>query len=228
MLGFSTKSAGDRTMMLKDYQCAFIELALGRQALQFGEYTLKSGRVSPYFFNAGGFASGGALAILGRCYAKAIVDNGLEFDVLFGPAYKGIPLVVATAIALSEELGRDIPYCFNRKEAKAHGEGGVLVGSRLQGRVLIVDDVITAGTAIREALAIIAAEQAQVSGIVVGLDRRERGRGAVSAIQEIETDFGINVTSIVDIEAILAYIRSSGLDDTVVARIEKYQAEYGI
>lgn len=215
-------------MMLKDYQCAFIELALGRQALQFGEYTLKSGRVSPYFFNAGGFASGGALAILGRCYAKAIADKCLEFDVLFGPAYKGIPLVVATAIALSEELGRDIPYCFNRKEAKGHGEGGVLVGSRLQGRVLIVDDVITAGTAIREALAIIAAENAQVCGIVVGLDRRERGRGTVSAIQEIEADFGVNVTSIVDIEAILAYIRNSGLDDSIVARIEKYQTEYGI
>lgn len=215
-------------MMLKDYQCAFIELALGRQALQFGEYTLKSGRVSPYFFNAGGFASGGALAILGRCYAKAIADKCLEFDVLFGPAYKGIPLVVATAIALSEELGRDIPYCFNRKEAKGHGEGGVLVGSRLQGRVLIVDDVITAGTAIREALAIIAAENAQVCDIVVGLDRRERGRGTVSAIQEIEADFGVNVTSIVDIEAILAYIRNSGLDDSIVARIEKYQTEYGI
>ncbi len=215
-------------MMLKDYQRTFIELALGRQALQFGEYTLKSGRVSPYFFNAGGFASGGALAILGRCYAKAIADKCAEFDVLFGPAYKGIPLVVATAIALSEELGRDIPYCFNRKEAKGHGEGGVLVGSRLQGRVLIVDDVITAGTAIREALAIIAAENAQVCGIVVGLDRRERGRGAVSAIQEIEADFGVNVTSIVDIEAILAYIRNSGLDDTIVARIEKYQTEYGI
>lgn len=214
--------------MLKDYQRTFIELALGRQALQFGEYTLKSGRVSPYFFNAGGFASGGALAILGRCYAKAIADKCSEFDVLFGPAYKGIPLVVATAIALSEELGRDIPYCFNRKEAKGHGEGGVLVGSRLQGRVLIVDDVITAGTAIREALAIIAAENAQVCGIVVGLDRRERGRGTVSAIQEIEADFGVNVTSIVDIEAILAYIRNSGLDDTIVARIEKYQTEYGI
>lgn len=214
--------------MLKDYQRAFIELALGRQALQFGEYTLKSGRVSPYFFNAGGFASGGALAILGRCYAKAIAHQCPEFDVLFGPAYKGIPLVVATAIALSEELGRDVPYCFNRKEAKAHGEGGVLVGSHLRGRVLIIDDVITAGTAIREALAIIAAENAQVSGILVGLDRQERGRGALSAIQEIETEYGINVTSIVDIEAILAYIRDSGLDDNILTRIEKYQAEYGI
>jgi orotate phosphoribosyltransferase len=216
------------SIVLEDYQSEFIELALNEQVLQFGEYKLKSGRVSPYFFNAGRFSSGKALALLGSCYARAISHKCSNFDVIFGPAYKGIPLASAAAIALWQESGRDVPYSFNRKEAKAHGEGGMLVGNPLQGRVLIIDDVITAGTAIREVLEIVVAEGAEVSGVIVGLDRRERGQGKLSAIQEIEAESGINVTSIIDIEDILTYIRDKSLDSDILARIEKYQGEYGI
>ena len=214
--------------MLEDYQLKFIELALSEQVLQFGEYELKSGRVSPYFFNAGRFSSGKALAVLGSCYARAIAHKCPDFDVIFGPAYKGIPLASAAAIALWQECDRDVPYSFNRKEAKVHGEGGVLVGSPLRGRVLIIDDVITAGTAIREVLEIVAAQGAEVSGVIVGLDRRERGRGKLSAIQEIEAESGINVASIIDIEDILTYIRDKDLDSDILARIENYQRDYGI
>ncbi len=214
--------------MLQDYQRKFIELAITEHVLQFGEYTLKSGRVSPYFFNAGLFNTGKALAALGTYYAQAIIDKCSEFDIIFGPAYKGIPLASAAAIALAQDFDRDIPYCFNRKEIKAHGEGGSLVGSPLEGRVLIIDDVITAGTAIREVLDIVRAEGAQVSGVIVGLDRKERGQGKLSAIQEIETEHGINVTSIIDIDDILTYIRHSPPDDRIVGRIEMYQNEYGI
>lgn len=213
---------------MEDYQRKFIELAITEQVLRFGEFTLKSGRVSPYFFNAGLFNTGKALAALGSYYAQAIIDNCSEFDVIFGPAYKGIPLASAAAIALAQDFDRNVPYCFNRKEAKAHGEGGVLVGAPLRGRVLVIDDVITAGTAISEVLDIVRAEGAQVSGVIVGLDRKERGRGKLSAIQEIEAEHHITVTSIVDIEDILTYIRGSQLDDSIVDRIQKYQSKYGI
>ncbi len=214
--------------MLKDYQRKFIELAIEEQVLQFGEYRLKSGRISPYFFNAGRFNTGKALATLGDCYAQAIIDKCPDFDIIFGPAYKGIPLVSAATIALAKDYGRDVPYCFNRKEAKAHGEGGTLVGAPLTGRVLIIDDVITAGTAIREVLGIVRAEGAQISGIIVGLDRKERGQGGRSAIGEIEAENSISVTSIIDINDILAYIQGSGLDNNIVASIERYQAEFGV
>jgi len=214
--------------VLQDYQLEFIELALSEQVLQFGKFELKSGRISPYFFNAGRFSTGKSLATLGSCYARAITHKCPEFDVIFGPAYKGIPLASAAAIALWQECNRDVPYCFNRKEVKAHGEGGGLVGSPLQGRVLIIDDVITAGTAIREVLEIVKSEGAEVSGVIVGLDRRERGQGKLSAIQEIQAESGINVTSIIDIEDILTYIRDEALDNDILVRIEKYQSEYGI
>ncbi len=214
--------------MLKDYQRKFIELAIAEQVLKFGKFTLKSGRISPYFFNAGLFSTGKALAALGRYYAQGIMDKCPEFDIIFGPAYKGIPLASAAAIALAQDFDRDAPYCFNRKEIKAHGEGGRLVGSPLEGRVLIIDDVITAGTAIREVLDIVRSEGAQVSSVVVGLDRKERGEGNLSATQEIEAEYGINVISIIDIDDILAYIGHSQLDNSIVARIERYQNEYGI
>ncbi|MEZ0121477.1 MAG: orotate phosphoribosyltransferase [Candidatus Reddybacter sp.] len=213
---------------MKSYQREFIDLALEHQVLQFGEYTLKSGRVSPYFFNAGNFNTGRALAILGRCYAQAIVESGLEFDVIFGPAYKGIPLVATTAVALSELYGRDVPYCFNRKEAKAHGEGGSLVGAPLSGRVLIVDDVITAGTAIREVLTMVDAAGAEISSVLVGLDRKERRDGGLSAIQALEQEFSINVNSIIDIAHIMTYVgEQSGGMETLEA-VRNYQKKYGI
>jgi len=182
---------------MRDYQKAFIEFALSRNVLRFGEFTLKSGRVSPYFFNAGLFNTGSALARLGRYYAEAIVDSGLAFDVLFGPAYKGIPLAATTCVALADHHERDMPYCFNRKEAKAHGEGGNIVGSPLQGRILIIDDVITAGTAIRESMQLIETAGAKPAGVVIALDRQEKGSGELSAIQEVEQQYGIPVLSIV-------------------------------
>jgi len=213
---------------MKSYQREFIDLALEHQVLQFGEYTLKSGRVSPYFFNAGNFNTGRALAILGRCYAHAIVDCGLEFDVIFGPAYKGIPLVAATAVALSELYDRDVPYCFNRKEAKAHGEGGSLVGAPLSGRVLIVDDVITAGTAIREVLAQVDAAGAEVSSVLVGLDRKERRDGGLSAIQALEQEFSINVNAIIDITHIMTYVDEEFDGRETLEAVRNYQQKYGL
>ena len=213
---------------MKSYQREFIDLALEHQVLQFGEFTLKSGRVSPYFFNAGNFNTGRALAVLGRCYAQAIVDNNLEFDVIFGPAYKGIPLVATIVVALSELYDRDVPYCFNRKEAKAHGEGGNLVGAPLQGRVLIVDDVITAGTAIREVLTLIDTAGAEVSGVLVGLDRKERRDGGLSAIQALEQEFTLSVKSIVDISHILSYVGEQSTGGATLEAVESYQQKYGI
>ncbi len=213
---------------MKRYQREFIDLALEHRVLQFGEYTLKSGRVSPYFFNAGNFNTGRALAIMGRCYAQAIVDAGLEFDVLFGPAYKGIPLVATTAVALSELYGRDVPYCFNRKEVKAHGEGGNLVGAPLAGRVLIVDDVITAGTAIREVLALIKAAGAEASSVLVGLDRKERRDGGLSAIQALEQEFPLSVKSIIDISHIMTYVGEQSTVGTTLEAVRNYQQKYGI
>ena len=211
---------------MKSYQREFIDLALEHQVLQFGEYTLKSGRVSPYFFNAGNFNTGRALAILGRCYAQTIVDSGLEFDVIFGPAYKGIPLVATTAVALSEHYGRDVPYCFNRKEAKAHGEGGNLVGAPLSGRVLIVDDVITAGTAIREVLTMIDAAGAEVSSVLVGLDRKEKRNGGLSAIHTLEQELSLDVKSIIDISHIMTYVREQSSNGVIAEAITSYQQKY--
>jgi len=214
---------------MKDYQKEFLGFAIDQGVLRFGEFTLKSGRTSPYFFNAGLFNTGGALARLGRYYAQAIVDAGIGFDMLFGPAYKGIPLAAATAIALADHHGRDVPYCFNRKEAKDHGEGGNLVGAPLAGRVLIVDDVITAGTAIRESVDIIQAAGATPAGVLISLNRQERGRGELSAIQEVERDYGLSVASIVDLSDLLAFIKDQpGELAGYVDRVEAYRAEYGV
>ncbi|MEW8211242.1 MAG: orotate phosphoribosyltransferase, partial [Candidatus Thiodiazotropha taylori] len=176
---------------MQDYQREFLDFALDVEVLRFGEFTLKSGRVSPYFFNAGLFNTGASLARLGRYYAQAIVDSGIEFDVLYGPAYKGIPLAAVTAAALYDQHGLDLPYAFNRKEAKDHGEGGVIVGHPLEGRIIIIDDVISAGTSVRESVEIIKHEQATPAGVVIALDRQERGQGERSAIQEVEADYGL-------------------------------------
>lgn len=211
------------------YQTDFIELARQHDVLKFGEFTLKSGRISPYFFNAGAFCSGGALAQLGRCYAERIVESGVEFDVLLGPAYKGIPLATATAVALADHYGRDVPFAYNRKEAKSHGEGGILVGAPLQGRVLIIDDVITAGTAVREVIAMIAQAGAELAGVAVGLNRQERGAGALSAIQELEQAYGVPVISIIDMDHIIAYLEAG--DESSAPSLEAmkaYRARYGV
>jgi orotate phosphoribosyltransferase len=211
---------------MQPHQRQFIELALARQALQFGEFTLKSGRISPYFFNAGHFCTGGALLELGRCYAQTLLAAQIDYDVLFGPAYKGIPLVATTACALAEQ-GHDLPYVYNRKEAKDHGEGGVLVGAPLRGRVMIVDDVITAGTAIREVVEIIRAAGAEPAGVIIGLNRQERGRSELSAIQEVERDFDIPVLSIINLENILQFLEASGATEHL-QKVRAYRTEYGV
>lgn len=222
---------------MKDFQRDFIEFALRLNVLRFGEFTLKSGRKSPYFFNAGLFNSGDALAKLGRFYADAIVDSKLEFDVLFGPAYKGIPIAAATAVALAEHHEWDLPWCFNRKEAKDHGEGGTLVGAPLEGRVLIIDDVITAGTAIREVMDIIGKTSAKPAAVMVALDRQEKGKGELSAIQEVERDYAIPVLSIVNLSQLIAYLESKTLEEKStadsqweqpLANIKRYREQYGI
>jgi len=213
---------------MQAYQRDFIRFAIERGVLRFGEFTLKSGRASPYFFNAGLFNTGVALAQLGRFYASAVVDSGISFDVLFGPAYKGIPLAAATAIALAEQHGRDLPWCFNRKEAKDHGEGGTLVGAPLTGRALIIDDVITAGTAIREVMQIIDAQGAQAAGVLIALNRQERGKGELSAIQEVERDFSIPVVSIVSLEQVLEYLAGDAQLKQHLGAVEAYRAQYGI
>ena len=213
---------------LQDNKKRFIQLAIENDVLRFGEFTLKSGRTSPYFFNAGLFNSGKALAELGACYAKVIVDQALEFDVLFGPAYKGIPLAAAIAVALSTEHGIDKPYAFNRKEAKDHGEGGSIVGADVHGNVLIVDDVITAGTAIREAVDIIAAEGGQTSSILIALDRQERGQGELSAIQEVQQDFGVSVHSIITMADLIAYIQTDANYSQYLDAMQAYRGQYGI
>ena len=213
---------------MKDYQHDFIEFAISAGVLRFGEFTLKSGRTSPYFFNAGLFNTGEHLARLGRFYAQAIVESGTEFDVLFGPAYKGIPLAAAAAVALADHHDLNVPWCFNRKEAKDHGEGGSLVGAGLSGKVLVIDDVITAGTAIRESVDIIAAAGATLAGVVIALDRQERGRDRRSAIQEVEDSLGIKVTSIVKLEHLLEYLQHQPERSADVTRIQAYREQYGV
>jgi orotate phosphoribosyltransferase len=222
---------------MHDYQREFIALARELGALRFGEFTLKSGRVSPYFFNAGLFNTGRAIAQLGRSYAAAIARSNLSFDMLFGPAYKGIPLVAVTAAALAEHHARDLPFAFNRKEAKDHGEGGTIIGSPLEGRVLIVDDVITAGTAIREAVAIIRAAGATLAGVVLALDRQERGQGTQSAVQEVQEQFAAPCVSIVTladlIESLAAPQQVSAPGDergnpATLEALRRYRAQYGV
>lgn len=213
---------------MQPYKYDFLKFAIDCGVLRFGEFTLKSGRTSPYFFNAGLFNRGAQLARLGQFYAAAIAATGVSFDVLFGPAYKGIPLATALAIALAEHHNRDVPWCFNRKEAKDHGEGGNLVGAPLNGDVLIIDDVITAGTAIRESLEIIHAAGARACGVVVCLDRQEKGQNERSAIQEIEDDFGIPVISIVSLDDLIDYLSRTGGRDAQLESIQSYRESYGI
>lgn len=213
---------------MRDYQKDFIEFAIKNNVLRFGEFTLKSGRISPYFFNAGLFNSGEALAKLGQYYAAAIKENGLKFDVLFGPAYKGIPLATTCAVALYEHQNTNIPYSFNRKEAKAHGEGGNIVGSPLQGNILIIDDVITAGTAIRESMDIIAAAGAKPAGVIIALDRQEKGSGELSAIQEVEQQYAIPVLSIIKLEHLITYIDGNPEFSQYLDKVKAYRDQYGI
>ena len=213
---------------MQDYQKEFIEFAIKNDVLRFGEFTLKSGRVSPYFFNAGLFNSGEALAKLGQYYAAAIKDSAVKFDVLFGPAYKGIPLATTCAVALYEHQNTNIPYSFNRKEAKAHGEGGNIVGAPLEGDILIIDDVITAGTAIRESMDIIAAAEANPAGVIIALDRQEKGTGDLSAIQEVEQQYSIPVLSIIKLEHLITYIEGNPDFSEYLDKVKAYRDQYGI
>ncbi|MGR6035792.1 MAG: orotate phosphoribosyltransferase [Candidatus Nitrosoglobus sp.] len=214
---------------MKNYQIEFIEFAIEKGVLRFGEFTLKSGRISPYFFNSGLFNSGNSLARLGRFYAQAVSESGIGFDILFGPAYKGIPLVAATAIALIEQHGRDVGYAFNRKEIKDHGEGGSIVGTPLNGnRVLIIDDVISAGTSVQESLAIIHATDATPTGVVISLDRQERGQGKQSAIQEITTQYGIPVTSIARLDHLIRYLEREPTMEEQLNQMRTYREQYGV
>ena len=212
---------------MKDYQRQFIKFAIERDVLRFGEFTLKSGRLSPYYFNFGLFNTGSALARLGQYFAQALVESGIKCDVILGPAYKGIPLATSMAVALSESHGIDMPYAFNRKEAKAHGEGGSLVGAALKGRVLIVDDVITAGTAIREVMTIIAAHNAIPVATFIAIDRMERGQGELSAIQEVERDFALQVVSIISFDHVLEYLQETGCDQPQIDAMMQYRKDFG-
>ena len=212
---------------MQPYQREFLDLALRKNALRFGEFTLKSGRVSPYFFNAGLFDTGESLSVLGRAYAQAAVDAKLAFDMLFGPAYKGIALATVTAAALARDHGRDVPVAFNRKEAKDHGEGGILIGAQMQGRVLIIDDVISAGTATRESLALIRAHGAEPAGVLIALDRQERGAGATSAAQEITAEFGIPVVAIARLDELLTLAAERPELQSYRDKLETYRIAYG-
>tara|TARA_B110000495_G_scaffold185437_1_gene183245 strand:- start:464 stop:1105 length:642 start_codon:yes stop_codon:yes gene_type:complete len=213
---------------MKDYQREFIEFAIEREVLRFGQFTLKSGRLSPYYFNFGLFNTGSALARLGQYFAQALVDSGIECDIILGPAYKGIPLATTMAVALSEHHGIDMPYAFNRKEAKAHGEGGSIVGAELKGRVAIVDDVITAGTAIREVMAIIEAHEATPTATLIAIDRMEKGQGEMSAIQEVERDYAMKVVSIISFNDVLEYLQESSTNHVHVAAMLKYRENFGV
>ncbi len=210
------------------FQQDFIELALECDVLQFGEFELKSGRISPYFFNAGKFSTGGALARLGRCYAAALHASGVQVDMLFGPAYKGIPLVSTTAMALSEQYGMDLPFAFNRKESKTHGEGGNIVGAPLAGDVVVIDDVMTAGTAIRESMAMLNESGARGAGVVIGLDRGERGDGDRSAVQQVEQDWGLTVVSVVSLHDIIAWVERNPAMTQHREALEQYRERYGV
>ncbi len=209
------------------YQSAFLKLALEHEVLKFGSFTLKSGRTSPYFFNLGKISSGAAMRELGKAYAQALQDAGIGYDMLFGPAYKGIPLVTAVALALAEQ-GQDIPYAYNRKEAKDHGEGGTLVGAAPKGRVVIVDDVLTAGTALREAVRLLRAAGAEPVAAVIALDRQEKGPTGASAVQEMERDSGIRVLPLVNVRTLLDYLSGGAADPSTIDAIRAYQAQYGV
>lgn len=213
---------------MQNYKQEFIRFALSRNVLKFGEFTLKSGRKSPYFFNAGLFNSGADLTRLGEFYAAAVQASAVDFDVIFGPAYKGIPIGTATAVALYNNYSIDKPVCFNRKEIKDHGEGGRLIGSPLQGRVLLVDDVITAGTAIRESMDLIAAHQASLSAVLIALNRKERGKGALSAIQEVERDYQCTVLSIIDLDDLMRFIETDDSYRNFLPAMRAYRDQYGI
>lgn len=214
--------------MIKNYQRDFLDLAIECQALRFGQFQLKSGRTSPYFFNTGLFNSGNKLASLATFYAQAIIESGIRFDQLYGPAYKGIPLVAATAVQLANRFQLDLPYAFNRKEAKQHGEGGSIVGHPLQGRVLIVDDVISAGTSVRESVEAIRAAGATPAGVAIALDRQERGTGKLSAVQEVEQELGLQVIPIVTLETLLQYLNGKGETLAQFTAIDAYRLRYGI
>ncbi|MGN1394337.1 MAG: orotate phosphoribosyltransferase [Succinivibrionaceae bacterium] len=213
---------------MKEYKINFIELALKKNVLKFGDFTLKSGRHSPYFFNAGLFNSGADLSKLGEYYADAIYDSKIDFDLLFGPAYKGIPIVAATSIAYFNKYGIDLPWVFNRKEKKDHGEGGNLVGSKLEGRVFLLDDVITAGTAIRESMSIIKEYKAELSGVVIALDRQEKGKASLSAIQEVESDYHTQVVSIITLDDLIHYLELTNKYEEHLEDIIKYRKEFGV
>lgn len=213
---------------MKDYQRDFIEFALSTGVLKFGSFTLKSGRQSPYFFNSGLFNSGASLARLGRFYAQTIAESGLEFDVLFGPAYKGIPLASTTVVALADQHQRDVPYVFNRKEVKDHGEGGQLVGAELKGKVLIIDDVISAGTSVRESVEIIRVAGAEPAGVVIALDRQERGQGELSAIQEVQAEHGIPVLNIICLNDLLGYLENNPELGEFLPAVQAYRDQYGV
>ncbi len=212
---------------MQDYQRDFIEFAINKGVLRFGEFTLKSGRISPYFFNSGLFDTGGSLAKLGRFYASALIDNQIEFDMLFGPAYKGIPLASTCSIALADEHDRDLPYSFNRKEAKDHGEGGSIVGADLQGKVMIIDDVISAGTSVRESIDLINQAKATPAGVVIALDRQELGKGDVSAIAEIEKNYNMPVISIIKLEHLIFFLKDNTEMAQYYDKIQVYRDRYG-
>lgn len=217
-------------MPIKKFQREFLEFALEINAIRFGEFTLKSGRISPYFFNAGLFNSGASLAKLGQFYAHAAIESGIAFDMVYGPAYKGIPLAAAFSIALAEQHGRDIPYAFNRKEAKTHAEGGTIVGAPLSGKVLIIDDVISAGLSVKEAVTTISEQGASPVGVLIALDRQERGANKISAVQEVEASCNLQVSSIVNLEILKNFLNESDSTEntqTHIEAIEKYSQQYG-
>lgn len=213
---------------MEQYKRDFIEFALSRNVLKFGEFTLKSGRKSPYFFNAGLFNTGADLARLGEFYAAAIQASAVDFDVVFGPAYKGIPIGTSVSVALFNRYGIDKPVCFNRKEVKDHGEGGNLIGSSLQGKILLVDDVITAGTAIRESMELISVNQAELAAVLIALNRKERGKGELSAIQEVERDYQCQVLSIIDLDDLMQFIEQDPRYSSHLLEMRAYRAEFGV
>ena len=213
---------------MEQYKRDFIEFALSRNVLKFGEFTLKSGRKSPYFFNAGLFNTGADLARLGEFYAAAIQASAVDFNVVFGPAYKGIPIGTSCSVALFNRYGIDKPVCFNRKEVKDHGEGGNLIGSPLQGKILLVDDVITAGTAIRESMELISANQAELAAVLIALNRKERGKGELSAIQEVERDYQCQVLSIIDLDDLMQFIEQDPRYSSHLPEMRAYRAEFGV